>query len=129
MYGTDGRQKIDEFRPDHLSGYENSRPARIGNVAYQQLQLDIYGVMMDSIYLANKYGDAISSQVGVMSSASCIGWGKTGSDPMREMGSPRWCERLSTLASDVLGSFRPCFAPGGETFPVGPARRMAALPR
>jgi GH15 family glucan-1,4-alpha-glucosidase len=73
MYGIDGRQKLDEFRPDHLSGYENSRPVRIGNAAYQQLQLDIYGEMMDSIYLANKYGDAISSQVGVMSSASWIG--------------------------------------------------------
>jgi GH15 family glucan-1,4-alpha-glucosidase len=45
---------------DHLSGYENSRPVRIGNAAYQQQQLDIYGEMMDSIYLANKYGDAIS---------------------------------------------------------------------
>jgi GH15 family glucan-1,4-alpha-glucosidase len=60
MYGIDGRQKLDEVTLDHLSGYENSRPVRIGNAAYQQLQLDIYGEMMDSIYLANKYGDPIS---------------------------------------------------------------------
>jgi GH15 family glucan-1,4-alpha-glucosidase len=60
MYGTDGRQKLDELTLDHLKGYENSRPVRIGNAAYQQLQLDIYGEMMDSIYLANKYGDPIS---------------------------------------------------------------------
>lgn len=60
MYGIDGRQKLDELTLDHLSGYENSRPVRIGNAAYQQLQLDIYGEMMDSIYLANKYGDPIS---------------------------------------------------------------------
>jgi len=60
MYGTDGRQKLDEFTLDHLAGYENSRPVRIGNAAYRQLQLDIYGEMMDSIYLANKYGDPIS---------------------------------------------------------------------
>ena len=60
MYGIDGRQKLDEITLDHLSGYENSRPVRIGNAAYQQLQLDIYGEMMDSIYLANKYGDPIS---------------------------------------------------------------------
>jgi GH15 family glucan-1,4-alpha-glucosidase len=60
MYGIDGRQKLDEIALDHLSGYENSRPVRIGNAAYQQLQLDIYGEMMDAIYLANKYGDAIS---------------------------------------------------------------------
>ncbi|HKF01148.1 MAG TPA: glycoside hydrolase family 15 protein [Candidatus Sulfotelmatobacter sp.] len=60
MYGIDGRQKLDESVLDHLRGYENSRPVRIGNAAYQQLQLDIYGEMMDSVYLANKYGDQIS---------------------------------------------------------------------
>jgi len=60
MYGVDGRQQLDEFTLDHLSGYENSRPVRIGNAAYQQLQLDIYGEMMDSIYLANKYGRAMT---------------------------------------------------------------------
>ena len=60
VYGIDGRQKLDEHSLDPLSGYENSRPVRIGNAAYQQLQLDIYGEMMVSIYLANKYGDAIS---------------------------------------------------------------------
>jgi GH15 family glucan-1,4-alpha-glucosidase len=60
MYGIDGRRKLDEFALDHLCGYENSRPVRIGNAAYQQLQLDIYGEMMDAIYLANKYGDPIS---------------------------------------------------------------------
>src|SRR5260370_34689666 len=60
MYGIDGRQKLDELTLDHLQGYEHSKPVRIGNAAYQQLQLGIYGEMMDSIYLANQYGDPIS---------------------------------------------------------------------
>lgn len=60
MYGIDGRQQLDELTLDHLCGYENSRPVRIGNAAYKQLQLDIYGEMLDSVYLANKYGDPIS---------------------------------------------------------------------
>jgi len=60
MYGIDGRQQLDEVTLDHLSGYENSRPVRIGNAAYQQLQLDIYGEMMDAVYLASKYGQQIS---------------------------------------------------------------------
>jgi GH15 family glucan-1,4-alpha-glucosidase len=60
MYGIDGRQQLDEMTLDNLSGYENSRPVRIGNAAYQQLQLDIYGEMMDSVYLANKYGHSVS---------------------------------------------------------------------
>jgi len=59
MYGLDGRQELDEISLDHLCGYENSRPVHIGNAAYEQLQLDIYGEMMDAIYLANKYGHGI----------------------------------------------------------------------
>jgi GH15 family glucan-1,4-alpha-glucosidase len=62
MYGLDGRLKLDEISLDHLCGYENSRPVRIGNAAYEQLQLDIYGEMMDSVYLANKYGHAVSHE-------------------------------------------------------------------
>jgi len=62
MYGVDGRQDLEEISLDHLSGYENSRPVRIGNGAYNQLQLDIYGEMMDAVYLANKYGRASSHQ-------------------------------------------------------------------
>lgn len=62
MYAVDGRKELDEFVLESLSGYADSKPVRIGNAAYQQLQLDIYGEMMDSIYLSNKYGDAISHE-------------------------------------------------------------------
>lgn len=60
MYGLNGRQTLEEMSLDQFCGYENSRPVRTGNAAYHQLQLDIYGEMMDSIYLANKYGHPIS---------------------------------------------------------------------
>lgn len=60
VYGIDGRRKLDEVALQHLCGYQNSRPVRIGNAAYRQLQLDIYGEMIDAVYLANKYGDPIS---------------------------------------------------------------------
>ena len=60
MYGIDGRKQLVEEHLDHLSGYKNSRPVRIGNGAYDQLQLDIYGELMDSVYLYNKYGAPIS---------------------------------------------------------------------
>jgi GH15 family glucan-1,4-alpha-glucosidase len=73
MYGIDGRQKLDETTLDYFCGYENSRPVRIGNAAYQQLQLDIYGEMMDSIYLANKYGDPIS-YAGWQDVRRILGW-------------------------------------------------------
>ncbi len=60
MYGIDGRHQLTEEHLDHLEGYRQSAPVRIGNGAYDQLQLDIYGELMDSVYLYNKYGDPIS---------------------------------------------------------------------
>jgi GH15 family glucan-1,4-alpha-glucosidase len=63
MYGIDGRHTLTEETLDHLDGYKGSRPVRIGNGAYDQLQLDIYGELMDSVYLYNKYGSPISSEL------------------------------------------------------------------
>jgi GH15 family glucan-1,4-alpha-glucosidase len=60
LYGIDGRHVITEKVLTHLEGYKGSSPVRIGNGAYRQLQLDIYGEMMDSVYLFNKYGTPIS---------------------------------------------------------------------
>ena len=60
MYGIDGRHTLTEEILDHLEGYKGSRPVRIGNGAYEHLQLDIYGELMDSVYLYNKYGPPIS---------------------------------------------------------------------
>jgi GH15 family glucan-1,4-alpha-glucosidase len=59
MYGIDGRHKLIEETLHHLEGYKGSRPVRIGNGAYNQLQLDIYGELMDSVYLFNKYGTPV----------------------------------------------------------------------
>ncbi len=60
MYGIDGRHTLTEETLDHLDGYRGSRPVRIGNDAYGQLQLDIYGELMDAVYLSNKYRSPIS---------------------------------------------------------------------
>jgi GH15 family glucan-1,4-alpha-glucosidase len=60
MYGIDGRHELTEEKLPHLEGYMKSSPVRIGNGAYGQLQLDIYGELMDSVYLYNKYGEPIS---------------------------------------------------------------------
>jgi GH15 family glucan-1,4-alpha-glucosidase len=60
VYGIDGRHVLTEEILDHWEGYRGSGPVRIGNDAYQQLQLDIYGELMDSLYLYNKYGTPIS---------------------------------------------------------------------
>ncbi|MGB7291901.1 MAG: glycoside hydrolase family 15 protein [Thermodesulfobacteriota bacterium] len=60
MYGINGEHVESEEILDHLDGYRGSRPVRVGNGAATQLQLDIYGELMDSVYLFNKYGTPIS---------------------------------------------------------------------
>lgn len=59
MYSIEGRHELPEETLDHLEGYRGSRPVRVGNAAYGQLQLDIYGELMDAVYLFNKYGNPI----------------------------------------------------------------------
>ena len=60
MYRLDGRHDIEEQTLGHLDGYRGSKPVRVGNNAKHQLQLDIFGELMDSVYLYNKYGSPIS---------------------------------------------------------------------
>lgn len=62
MYGIDGRTELAETTLDHLSGHGGARPVRIGNGAVDQVQLDIYGELLDAVYLTNKYGEAISHE-------------------------------------------------------------------
>jgi GH15 family glucan-1,4-alpha-glucosidase len=50
VYGINGEEKLDEIELDHLSGYENSKPIRIGNAAYKQQQNDLYGELIETIY-------------------------------------------------------------------------------
>ncbi len=60
LYDIDGNVPEEELELDHLRGYRDSQPVRIGNAAVHQLQLDIYGELIDSVYLFNKYGPGIS---------------------------------------------------------------------
>jgi GH15 family glucan-1,4-alpha-glucosidase len=56
MYGIDGRTELPEETLDHFEGYEGSSPVRIGNGAAHQLQLDIYGEILDAAYIGHRYG-------------------------------------------------------------------------
>jgi GH15 family glucan-1,4-alpha-glucosidase len=60
MYTLGGDSELTEESLTHLKGYQNTTPVRIGNAAYRQSQLDIYGELLDSVYLYNKYGAPIS---------------------------------------------------------------------
>src|SRR5215469_5869268 len=60
MYGIDGRHDLAETELRHFEGYKGSKPVRVGNGAARQLQLDIYGELMDSVYIYNKFAEPIS---------------------------------------------------------------------
>ncbi|MBZ5726215.1 MAG: glycoside hydrolase family 15 protein [Acidobacteriia bacterium] len=78
LYRIDGRREVAEETLAHFEGYCGSAPVRIGNGACKQLQLDIYGELMDSVYLYNKYGMPISyemwSYVRRLMNWLCINW-------------------------------------------------------
>lgn len=65
LYTLDGGPVPAEESLEHLRGYRDSRPVRIGNGAADQLQLDIYGELMDSVYLYDRYAEPISYELWV----------------------------------------------------------------
>ncbi|MBP0450736.1 glycoside hydrolase family 15 protein [Kitasatospora sp. RG8] len=78
MYGIDGSCDLPEYELSHLEGYLGSAPVRVGNAATRQLQLDIYGALIDSVYLYDKWGQPISSghwdEVGAVVDWLCDHW-------------------------------------------------------
>jgi GH15 family glucan-1,4-alpha-glucosidase len=63
MYGIGGERQLDEFELDHLEGYDGAKPVRIGNGAYDQNQHDVWGAMLDSVYLHTKSRDQLPESV------------------------------------------------------------------
>jgi GH15 family glucan-1,4-alpha-glucosidase len=63
MYAIDGEAEIPEFTLDHLSGYEGARPVRIGNGAYNQEQHDVWGALLDSMYLHTKSRNHLDDRI------------------------------------------------------------------
>ena len=63
MYGVDGERDLDEQIVDHLHGYDGARPVRIGNGAHQQRQHDVWGAVLDSVYLHTKSTDRLDERI------------------------------------------------------------------
>jgi GH15 family glucan-1,4-alpha-glucosidase len=63
MYGITGEMDLEESTLDHLKGYEGARPVRIGNGAYKQRQNDVFGAVLDSVYLHSKKRDHIPERL------------------------------------------------------------------
>ena len=63
MYGIGGEDELPERTLDHLSGYDGARPVRVGNAAYDQDQHDVWGALLDSVYLHTKSRDHLPERI------------------------------------------------------------------
>ncbi|HEV7774855.1 MAG TPA: glycoside hydrolase family 15 protein [Conexibacter sp.] len=63
MYGIDGEKDLTEQTLDHLTGYDGAKPVRIGNGAFDQRQNDVYGAVLDSVYLHTKHGGRLPQRL------------------------------------------------------------------
>jgi alpha,alpha-trehalase len=93
MYGLDGERDLSEQVLDHLTGYENSAPVRIGNGAFAQRQNDVFGAVLDSIYLHTKMGGHIPQRLWAVieDQARCAGeqWRKPDQGIWEARGEPK----------------------------------------
>lgn len=78
LYDLDGNSAVDEWHLDHWQGYGDSRPIRIGNAASHQMQLDLYGEVIDCLYLADKHSSGLAldtwTQVARLIDWVCDNW-------------------------------------------------------
>jgi GH15 family glucan-1,4-alpha-glucosidase len=119
VYGIGGEDQLDESTLDHLSGYEGSLPVRIGNDAYRQEQHDVWGALLDSVYLHHKAGEFVSGDVwrflSAQVEAAIDNWRKPDRGIWEVRGKPRhftsskimcWvaCDRGAVLAQEMSGA-------------------------
>jgi GH15 family glucan-1,4-alpha-glucosidase len=93
MYGIRGEQDLTEETLDYLNGYENARPVRIGNAAYSQRQNDVYGALLDSVYIHAKVQDHLPHDLwealcSVVESAAAV-WDKPDQGIWEARGEPK----------------------------------------
>ena len=126
---TAGRSSTEEELA-HLEGYRGSRPVRIGNGAYSQLQLDIYGELMDAVYLYNKYAAPVGydawSHLRKLVDWVCDNWGREDEGIWEVRGGRRHFVYSKFMS---LGGDRPRAAAGRQAVLPGRPRAVARGPR
>ena len=128
MYGIGGEKQLDEKTLDHLGGYGGARPVRIGNGAYDQRQHDVWGALLDSIYLHEKAlkGSGDPGRPRADQSAGRGGDRRLAQARPGHLGVPRRAQALRLLEADDLGRGRPRRATGALGRPRRARRRVAA---
>ena len=103
MYRVDGSSDLTEEILDHFEGWRGSRPVRVGNGAADQLQLDIYGEVLDAAYLGDVNGLQVDNE-GWEQVSRLVDWlATTGTSPTRASGRPAAGARTSPTAGSRAG--------------------------
>ena len=108
MYGIAGERRLTEFELPWLPGYEGAAPVRIGNAAAEQLQLDVYGEVLDALYQARRMGLAPSEAAWDLERALVEHLGDgLGAARRGDLGSPRRPPPLHPFQGHGVGRIRP----------------------
>ena len=127
MYGVAGERRLTEWEVPWLPGYADSRPVRIGNAAHRQLQLDVFGEVMDTMHQARRGGLAASESAWDVQLALLDHLEKIWREPDHGIWEVRTrAGALHPFQGDGLGLLRPR---AEERRDVRPARRREALAR
>ncbi len=135
MYGIDGRKDLTESTLDHLSGYVDSRPVRIGNGAFDQHQNDVFGALLDSVYIHTKAREHVPTELWEVVADQVERRDRVWQQPRPgDLGGARRAQALRLLEADVLGRARPWHpagagAPRARTWPTSWGRGRRARSR
>ena len=129
MYGLAGERRLAECELDGCPGYADSRPVRIGNAALRQLQLDVYGELIDALHAAAATGSKAALRLGAAEKAARISGKDLGRAGSRHVGGARPAAAFHLLEDDVLGRLRPRDQIGRAVRAGGPLRALAQDPR
>ena len=130
MYGIWGQRRLLEWEAGWLDGYEGAQPVRVGNAAHAQLQLDVYGELIDAFHQSRmaklKLDDETLGAGMRRAQASCRGLGPARS---RHLGAARRSQALRLLQGDDLGRLRPRHQERRDLRLQGAAAALARLAR
>jgi GH15 family glucan-1,4-alpha-glucosidase len=108
MYGIAGERRLTEWEVPWLPGYENSRPVRIGNKAHGQLQLDVYGEIMDALHQGRRGRNCpVAIRMGFGDRASGATRARLAATGRQHLGSPRTAAAVYLFQGDGVGGVRP----------------------
>ena len=126
MYGIRGERRLTEWEVPWLPGYENSAPVRIGNAAHNQLQLDIFGEVMDALHQARAGGlGGYEARLGPAARIPRASGEDLARARQRHLGGARRARAFHLFQGDGLGRLRPRHQERGELRAAGPGRALA----